>query len=91
MTIVLLDREQKAALVEKAIEAVQEGSIIDVTDASYSACSVCIGDFREIGWSKKITTRDSMCWQWLGPTPIKVAGIFLAYGYCTPEVEMDWT
>ena len=84
-------REEKAAMLAKAICQIEDGELINVVDASFYAHGVCIGDFREIGWSERITTRRSMFWQWTGPHPVKVGGeIVQPEGY-TEEIEMDWS
>lgn len=83
--------EEKIQMIADAIAKINEGILVEVIDASGAAYAVCIGDFREVGWAEKITTRDSMCWKWMGPHPVRVDGVMIKPGECTEEIEMDWS
>jgi hypothetical protein len=89
--IKLMSREEKAEVITAAVEKLNAGLTVDVTDASYSAYSLCIGDFRDMGWSEKITWRTGMQWQWTGPGKINMSGETLATGDFSQEVDMDWS
>lgn len=89
--IKMLSREEKAALFQEAVGAISMGALIDIVDASGSANSVCIGDFRDIGWSERISTRRSLYYRWTGPFAIRVNGQIVEPGGYTEEYEMDWT
>jgi hypothetical protein len=78
-------------LLEEAIGAITMGSLINIDDASGSANSVCIGDFRDIGWSRRVATRSSLYYDWNGPNAIRVGGTVVEPGSSTPEYEMDWS
>jgi hypothetical protein len=84
-------REEKTQMIADAVAKITEGVMVEVIDASGAAYAVCIGDFREVGWVEKVTTRDSMCWKWTGPNPVKVDGVVINSGECTKEIEMDWS
>lgn len=89
--IKLMSREEKAQAIADAVQKLNAGLTVAVTDASGSAYSVCIGDFRDMGWSKKITWRTGMQWQWTGPGKIVMHGETLATGDFSEEVDMDWS
>lgn len=74
-----------------AYHKLEAGEMAELIDASWSATEPAIGNFRDIGWAKKITTRDSMYWQWFGPAPIKISGKVVHPGGYTPEEDMDWS
>ena len=76
---------------ERACFLIKMGNLVDVVDASSSRESVCIGDFRDIGWSTRVTTRDSLCYEWNGPHPVRVNGEIIIPGQSTKEIEMDWS
>lgn len=78
-------------MIHEATLKIARGEVVDLAEASHSANSVAIGHFREVGWSEKITTRDSMCWKWMGPHPVRVDGVMIKPGECTEEIEMDWS
>ena len=59
----------KSEQIERACFLIKMGTLIDVDDASSSRDSLCIGDFRDIGWSTRVATRDSLCYEWNGPRP----------------------
>lgn len=81
----------KSEQIERACFLIKMGTLIDVDDASSSRDSLCIGDFRDIGWSRRIATRDSLCYDWNGPNPIRVSGNVINPGESTEEIEMDWS
>lgn len=87
----ILSREEKAVLFAEAVGAVAMGKIIDVSDSSGSMINVCIGDFRDIGWSERIATRNSLYYRWTGPSAISVNGKIVEPGGYTEEYDMDWT
>lgn len=76
---------------ERACFLIKLGNLVDVEDASSSGSGVCIGDFRDIGWSKRVATRDSLYYNWTGPGPIRVSGNVINPGESTEEIEMDWS
>ena len=76
---------------EHAVAQISMGQIIDVADASWLANDVCIGDFRDIGWSKRVSTRSSLYYRWDGPTAIRVDGVLIEPGCSTTKEEMDWS
>ncbi len=86
-----MSREDKQKLFESAVIDITSGFIVDVDDASGSSDSVCIGDFRNIGWSTRVSTRDSLYYAWDGPNPIRVGGKIVNPGETTEESEMDWS
>lgn len=86
-----MNLEAKNQMIAQAVEQIKSGQVIDIIDASGSAFAVCIGDFREIGWADKITTRSSMYWRWTGPTAVRVSGQLVQPGDCTEEIDMDWS
>ena len=75
----------------EACFCIKMGVLVDVEDASWMSDTVCIGDFRDLGWSKRVATRDSLYYEWNGPNPIRVSGRIINPGECTEETEMDWT
>ena len=81
----------KSEQIERACFLIKMGTLIDVDDASSSRDSLCIGDFRDIGWSTRVATRDSLCYDWNGPSPIRVGGNVINPGESTEEIEMDWS
>jgi len=87
----MLNQETKEQMLNAAIVDITSGSIIDVADASWMSDTVCIGDFRDIGWSTRISTRDSLYYVWNGPNAIRVEGQIVNPGETTEEVEMDWS
>ena len=76
---------------DRACFLIKMGTLVDVADASWMSDTVCIGDFRDLGWSKRVATRDSLYYEWNGPNPIRVSGRIINPGECTEETEMDWT
>ena len=79
-------------MIHEATLKIARGEVVDLVEASYSANSVAIGHFETAGgWVEKITTRDSMCWKWMGPHPVRVDGVMIKPGECTKEIEMDWS
>lgn len=83
--------QKKKQLIAEAIEKINAGELINVVDASGWAYGVCIGDFRDIGWSERCTTVNGMWYEWKGPLPIMVEGNVIQPGGCTEFVEMDWS
>ena len=81
----------KKEQVQDAIARISIGQLIDVIDASGCSTGVCIGDFRDIGWSERVATRSSLYYRWDGPSAIRVGGVIIEPGSSTEEVEMDWT
>lgn len=76
---------------DEAIEALNSGQIVDVTDASYFRDGLCIGAFRDVGMSVKNTWRTGMNWTWNGPGTIRMDGKLYTPGSETEEIEMDWS
>jgi len=89
--IKLLTPKEKNQQVESAIERLKSGEILDVIDASYSAHSLAIGDFRDAGMSVKNVWRDGMNWTWVGPGSIRMFGKVYNPGDQTEEIDMDWS
>ena len=81
----------KVEQVQDAIARISMGQLIDVIDASWTSSGICIGDFRDIGWSERVATRSSLYYRWDGPSAIRVGGVIIEPGSSTEEVEMDWT
>ena len=81
----------KSEQIERACFLIKMGTLIDVDDASSSRDSLCIGDFRDLGWSKRVATRDSLYYEWNGPGSIRVSGNVINPGESTEEIEMDWS
>jgi hypothetical protein len=84
-------RERKLQEIANAAKRISAGEMISMNGSSYSANNLCIGDFREIGWSERISTRDSLYWNWNGPSPIIVDGVIIVPGGSTEEFLMDWS
>ncbi len=87
----ILSAEARQALMQKAIEQMSKGEIVDVVDANYSAFSLCIGDFARKGMALRNTWRDGMNWSWEGPGRINLQGQILNPGQESLEIEMDWS
>lgn len=83
--------EEKNAMFIEAVGKITMGFEIEITDSSYSSNSVCIGDFRDMGWSSRIATPTSLYYKWKGPTAIWVSGKRIEPNSFTEEIEMDWT
>jgi hypothetical protein len=83
----LLKQEQ----FDRACFLIKMGTLVDVEDASWMSDAVCIGDFRDLGWSKRVATRDTLYYEWNGPNPIRVSGRIINPGESTEEIEMDWS
>ena len=81
----------KVEQLQDAIARISMGQLIDVIDASYTSTDVCIGDFRDIGWSERVSTRSSLYYRWKGPSAIRVGGEIIEPGSSTEETEMDWS
>lgn len=86
-----LTNEQKKEQVAVSIIKIMNGDLIEVGDASSSIIRLCIGDFREIGWAERITTRNSMYWYWTGPSAITLEGTMVKPNSYTEEIDMDWS
>lgn len=82
---------EKEKMFNECVGKITMGFEIEITDSSYSSSSVCIGDFRDMGWSERIATRDSLYYKWKGPTAVWIGGKRIEPNECTEEVEMDWT
>lgn len=89
--IKLMSRDEKIKQVADAVERLIAGEIVDVIDASYSAHSLAIGDFRDVGMSKKNVWRTGMNWTWIGPGKIIMNGTVYSPGDQTEDIEMDWS
>ena len=76
---------------DRACFLIKMGTLVDVEDASWMSDAVCIGDFRDLGWSKRVATRDTLYYEWNGPNPIRVSGSIINPGESTEEIEMDWS
>ena len=83
--------EERKALIENAIEHLMLGEVVEVAWASWCSDRLSIGDFRELGMSERVTTRNSLSWFWRGPGTIKVGDEILKPMTSTEEVEVDWT
>ena len=81
----------KQEMFEDAVARISVGQVIDVADASWMSNVVCIGDFRDIGWSERVATSSSLYYKWNGPSAIRVGGEIIEPGGTTEETEMDWT
>jgi hypothetical protein len=89
--IKIYTKEEKQALVSKAVADIAAGIPVRLLDASGSAHAVCIGDLREYGWAEKICTRTSMYWHYTGPNSVIVGNEVVKSGGYTEEFEVDWT
>ena len=89
--IKLLSREEKMKQVEDAQQQLLAGEIVTVVDASYSAYSLAIGDFRILDMVEKNVWRDGMNWTWKGPGKIRMNGRVYSPGDATEEIDMDWS
>lgn len=88
--IKIMTREEKSNQVLEAVEKLKAGEVVDVIDASYSAYSLAIGDFRSVGMSEKNTWRTGMNWIWKGPGAVRMNGKVYEPGDQTEEIDMDW-
>ncbi len=84
-------REEKSQIIVNVIANISAGVLVEVTDASGCAFSVCLGDLRDHGWAEKITSRRSMNWRYTGPNAITVDGKIIKSGEYTEEIDMDWS
>lgn len=91
MKITFLTPDERKALLAEAIEKLKAGEIVSLIDASGCAYGLCIGDFRDVGMSKKNVWRDGMNWTWKGPGTINLGGEILAPNQDSQEIDMDWT
>ena len=89
--IKLLSGDEKKAQILEAIDKLLSGEIVDVDNASGSAYSLCIGDFRMVQMSTKNTWKTGMNWTWNGPGTIRMNGIIYKPGHETEEIDMDWS
>lgn len=87
----MLTQAERKVLLDEAIEKLNAGEIVNVVDASGYALGLCIGDFRDVGMSKKNTWRTGMNWTWKGPGTINLSGELLAPGQESQEIDMDWS
>lgn len=87
----LLTAKEKEEMIAEAIKRISDGEVITVSDSSYSALGLCIGDFRSVGWSERVATRRSLYYNWTGPAPIIVGSTMVQPGGCTEETDMDWS
>ena len=87
----LMSREEKMKQVEVAEKQLLAGEIVTVIDASYSAYSLAIGDFRILDMVEKNVWRDGMNWTWKGPGKIRMNGQIYSPGEATEEIDMDWS
>jgi hypothetical protein len=87
----LMSRQEKMKQVEDAQKQLLSGEIVTVIDASYSAHSLAIGDFRILDMVEKNVWRDGMNWTWKGPGKIRMNGRVYAPGEATEEIDMDWS
>jgi hypothetical protein len=84
-------RDRKLQEVANAAKRISAGEMVSMSDSSYSADRLCIGDFREMGWSERVSTRDSLYWNWNGPNAVIVSGVIVVPGGSTEEFPMDWS
>ena len=89
--IKLMSREEKMKQVEVAEKQLLAGEIVIVIDASYSAYSLAIGDFRILDMVEKNVWRDGMNWTWKGPGKIRMNGRVYSPNESTEEIDMDWS
>ena len=89
--IKLMSREEKMKQVEVAEKQLLAGEIVIVIDASYSAYSLAIGDFRILDMVEKNVWRDGMNWTWKGPGKIRMNGRVYSPNEATEEMDMDWS
>ena len=87
--------KSKSELLAKCIVEQIRGEVSEAWYASGISPSIaqdklCIGDFRAIGWSERVTTRDTWCYRWLGPGKIHVAGTTYSYGEYLEEIEVSY-
>lgn len=87
----LMSRQEKMKQVEDAQKQLLSGEIVTVIDASYSAHSLAIGDFRILDMVEKNVWRDGMNWIWKGPGKIRMNGRVYSPGEFTEEIDMDWS
>lgn len=87
----LMSREEKMKQVEVAEKQLLAGEIVTVIDASYSAYSLAIGDFRILDMVEKNVWRDGMNWTWKGPGKIRMNGRVYSPNESTEEIDMDWS
>lgn len=86
-----MSREEKMKQVEVAEKQLLAGEIVTVIDASYSAYSLAIGDFRILDMVEKNVWRDGMNWTWKGPGKIRMNGRVYSPNESTEEIDMDWS
>ena len=82
------ERDQK---INEIVSKLKAGETVKLIDASFSAFGVCIGDFREMGWSIRNTWRTGMNWTWVGPGKVDLDGQILKFAGQSEEVDMRWT
>jgi hypothetical protein len=86
-----LSKEEREALVSDAVQRLEAGEIVEVVWASWCSDRLSIGDFRDVGMSERVTTRDTLSWFWRGPGTIKVGDEVLTPMTSTEEVDADWS
>ena len=86
-----LTKEERAHLMEEAIQRMKNGLVVSLIDASYCSYALCIGDFRENGMSEKNVWRTGMNWSWNGPGTIELHGEILQPGDQSEDMDMDWS
>jgi hypothetical protein len=86
-----LTRDERAVLIDRAIEDMRNGVIVDLIDASYCSYALSIGDFRDLGMSTKNVWRTGMNWTWNGPGAVRLSGEVLQPGDSSCDIDMDWS
>lgn len=89
--LIVLSFEEKKASIEEAVQKINSGEILSVSSSSRSMVGLCIGDFREVGWSERCSDRRGLWYDWNGPVAIKVDGQLVEPGKSTEYWEMDWS
>jgi hypothetical protein len=82
--------EKKKQDFKDILAKIYAGEHVTLIDASQTADGICIGDFRDMGWSERISTRTTLFYRWLGPSTIICGGVLVPTGGCTTEIEHGW-
>ena len=81
--------------IQNVMDRVLQGEILNVRDAAWCSDGVSMGDFVDVGWTRKIVTAcrgySLVKWQWNGPSPIQVDDQLIQPGEFTPETEVDYS
>lgn len=76
------------AHLREAVPLILAGKLVKAADASGHMDTLAIGDFREMGWSRRVSELghhypDEMYYEWLGPNPIQIGNRVLKFGDTT--------